>query len=116
MSSSDDEINETSEEPVSSGQTTTVKTGNETTEDNFGLVIRDDKESIQSRILGAFNGWDGYTKFELENGQIWQQSSFGVLRVKMNNPTIIIKKARMSDSYLLKVEGLNSSVRVKRIE
>ena len=115
-SSSDDEINETSEEPVSSGQTTTVKTGNETTEDNFGLVIRDDKKRIQSRILGALNGWDGYTKFELDNGQIWQQSSFGVLRVKMNNPTIIIKKARMSDSYLLKVEGLNSSVRVKRIE
>jgi len=66
--------------------------------------------------LGEFKGWDGYTKFELENGQVWQQSSAGVLRVKINNPTVTIKRSRMSDTYMLKVEGLNSSVRVKRIE
>ena len=84
--------------------------------DNFGLIIRDERESIQSRILGEFKGWDGYTKFELENGQVWQQSSAGVLRVKINNPTITIKRSRVSDTYMLKIEGLNSSVRVKRIE
>ena len=84
--------------------------------DNFGLIIRDERDSIQSRILGEFNGWDGYTKFELENGLVWQQSSAGVLRVKLDNPTVTIKRSRMSDTYMLKVEGLNSSVRVKRIE
>ena len=85
-------------------------------DDNFGLIIRDERESIQSKILGEFKGWDGYTKFELENGQVWQQSSAGVLRVKINNPTITIKRSRVSDTYMLRVEGLNSSVRVKRIE
>ena len=85
-------------------------------DDNFGLIIRDERKSIQSKILGEFKGWDGYTTFELENGQVWQQSSAGVLRVKINNPTITIKRSRVSDTYMLKVEGLNSSVRVKRVE
>ena len=40
-------------------------------DDNFGLIIRDERDSIQSRILGEFKGWDGYTKFNLENGQVW---------------------------------------------
>ena len=84
--------------------------------DNFGLIIRDERESIKSSILGEFKGWDGYTKFELENGQVWQQSSAGVLRVKISNPTITIKRSRVSDTYMLKIDGLNSSVRVKRIE
>ena len=85
-------------------------------DDNFGLMIRDERDSIQSRILGEFKGWDGYTKFNLENGQVWQQSSAGVLRVKISNPSITIKRSRVSDTYMLKVEGLNSSVRVKRVE
>jgi len=28
-------------------------------DDNFGLIIRDERDSIQSRILGEFKGWDG---------------------------------------------------------
>tara|TARA_Y100001970_G_scaffold87306_1_gene110182 strand:+ start:666 stop:1235 length:570 start_codon:yes stop_codon:yes gene_type:complete len=103
---------ESESETVSNNNSSAVSESN----DNFGLIIRDERESIQSRILGEFKGWDGYTKFELENGQVWQQSSAGVLRVKISNPTITIKRTRVSDTYMLKIEGLNSSVRVKRIE
>ena len=85
-------------------------------DDNFGLIIRDDRDQISSKILGVFEGWTGTTKFTLENGQVWQQASFGVLRVKMNNPNIIIKSSILSDTYTLKIEGLNSSIRVKRIK
>ena len=99
-------------ETVSNNDSSEVSESN----DNFGLIIRDERDSIQSRILGEFKGWDGYTKFELEKWQVWQQSSAGVLRVKINNPTITIKRSRVSDTYMLKIEGLNSSVRVKRIE
>ena len=77
-------------------------------DDNFGLIIRDDRDQISSKILGVFEGWTGTTKFTLENGQVWQQASFGVLRVKMNNPNIIIKSSILSDTYTLKIEGLNS--------
>ena len=85
-------------------------------DDNFGLIIRDERDQISSKILGVFEGWTGTTKFTLENGQVWQQASFGVLRVKMNNPNIIIKSSILSDTYTLKIEGLNSSIRVKRIK
>jgi len=34
----------------------------------------------------------------------------------MNNPNIVIKRSILSDTYTLKIEGLNSSIRVKRIE
>ena len=109
---SESEENESENEAVAKSDASEASKSN----DNFGLIIRDERDSIQSRILGEFKGWDGYTKFELENGQVWQQSSAGVLRVKINNPTVTIKRSRVSDTYMLKVEGLNSSVRVKRIE
>ncbi len=41
--------------------------------------VEDETDQITSRILGEFKGWSGYTKFQLENGQIWQQSSEGLL-------------------------------------
>ena len=108
-----DESETTQDEPATENQsnTSTAKS-----DDNFGLIIRDDRDSISSKIAGSFEGWSGTTKFKLENGQVWQQSSFGVLRVKMNNPNIVIKRSILSDTYTLKIEGLNSSVRVKRIE
>jgi len=108
-----DDNETTEEEPTKedSSNTSSAKS-----DDNFGLIIRDDRDSISSKIVGNFEGWSGTTKFKLENGQIWQQSSFGVLRVKMSNPNIVIKRSILSDTYTLKIEGLNSSIRVKRIE
>ena len=108
-----DESETTQEESATENQSNTSASKSD---DNFGLIIRDDRDSISSKIVGNFEGWSGTTKFKLENGQVWQQSSFGVLRVKMNNPNIVIKRSILSDTYTLKIEGLNSSIRVKRIE
>jgi len=105
---------ETTEEETNTENKSNTSTAK--SDDNFGLIIRDDRDSISSKIVGNFEGWSGTTKFKLENGQVWQQSSFGVLRVKMNNPNIVIKRSILSDTYTLKIEGLNSSIRVKRIE
>ena len=77
--------------------------------------VEDETDQITSRILGEFKGWSGYTKFQLENGQIWQQSSEGLLIVRMNNPTVIIKKSFFG-TYNLNVEGVNSTVKVRRIQ
>ena len=77
--------------------------------------VEDEINQITSRILGEFKGWSGYTKFQLENGQIWQQSSEGLLIVRMNNPTVIIKKSFFG-SYNLNVEGVNSTIKVRRIQ
>ena len=77
--------------------------------------VEDETDQITSRILGEFKGWSGYTKFQLENGQMWQQSSEGLLIVRMNNPTVIIKKSFFG-TYNLNVEGVNSTVKVRRVE
>ena len=77
--------------------------------------VEDEINQITSRILGEFKGWSGYTKFQLENGQIWQQSSEGLLIVRMNNPTVSIKKSFFG-TYNLNVEGANSTIKVRRIQ
>ncbi len=77
--------------------------------------VEDETDQITSRILGEFKGWSGYTKFQLENGQIWQQSSEGLLILRINNPTVIIKKSFFG-TYNLNVEGVNSTVKVRRIQ
>tara|TARA_B100001094_G_scaffold141691_1_gene137336 strand:- start:2640 stop:3206 length:567 start_codon:yes stop_codon:yes gene_type:complete len=117
MTSNDDQAEVTeSDENTAETESSENKINKNDSDDNFGLVIRDERDEISSKILGLFEGWTGTTKFTLENGQVWQQASFGVLRVKMNNPNIIIKRSILSDTYTLKIEGLNSSIRVKRIK
>ena len=117
LSSNSDEAEVTaSDEDAAETKSSENKANKIVSNDNFGLVIRDDRDEISTKILGLFEGWTGTTKFTLENGQVWQQASFGVLRVKINNPNIIIKRSILSDTYTLKIEGLNSSVRVKRIK
>lgn len=74
-----------------------------------------DVKKIQSRYKGEFTGWDGKTVFPLENGQVWQQIESGRMAWKATNPMITIKRGFMG-SYMLSVEGVNKTVRVKRIE
>ena len=87
--------------------------------DQFGneRIAQADEEpdQITSRILGEFKGWSGDTEFQLENGQVWQQSSEGLLIVRINNPTVTIKKSFFG-TYNLNVEGVNSSIKVRRIQ
>jgi hypothetical protein len=91
-----------------------------TTESGFGLervegADRKEVKEIRSRYVGDFTGWDGKTVFRLENGQAWQQIESGRMSWKATNPMITIKRGFMG-SYVLKVEGVNKTVRVKRIE
>jgi len=83
--------------------------------DNFGKVIESETNEINSRISGQFNGWDGDTKFNLENGQVWKQSGNGILKVSMNNPKVTIEKG-VFGGFNFSVEGYNSKVKVKRVK
>jgi hypothetical protein len=87
--------------------------------DQFGseriAQVDEEPDQITSRILGEFKGWSGYTEFQLENGQVWKQSSEGLLIVRINNPTVTIKKSFFG-TYTLNVEGVNSSIKVRRTQ
>lgn len=73
-------------------------------------------DRLETRIVGEFTGWRGGTIFELENGQVWQQSEAGAFKVrKIDNPEVVIRRG-MFGSYLLKVKGYGSNVKVERIK
>ncbi len=74
------------------------------------------RNPINSRLKGEFNGWDGAAVFELENGMIWVQDENDKFFIKtMNNPAVLIEPG-MFASWRLSIEGYNKKVRVKRIQ
>lgn len=78
-------------------------------------VIQRVPRKMTSRILGEFKGWRGRTAFELENGQVWQQTAPGEFVVWLTNPVIHIEKGALGVFYL-RVEGFGSQVKVKRVK
>jgi hypothetical protein len=87
--------------------------------DTFGLgnkITNQEPDEIQSMIEGEFTGWTGKTVFKLQNGQVWKQVDPSRKVVfKATNPKVSIRKA-VFGSYRLKVEGLNSTVTVRRVK
>jgi hypothetical protein len=85
-------------------------------EDRTGFRDPVDTDGVVSRIAGEFSGWSGQTQFKLENGQVWEQAESGSMRgVSVDSPAVTIKPAFMG-SWLLKVEGYNQAIRVRRVK
>lgn len=85
-------------------------------EDRIGFYSETTTTSVISRIAGPFTGWDGKTKFTLENGQVWQQVESASLKgVNVDSPAVTIEPAFMG-SFLLRVDGFNQRLRVRRIK
>ena len=105
--------------PISESYTNTSKKKN--IEEEFGLEKvspADAIDTINTSILGEFTGWEKDTIFKLANGQIWKLSSSSsrpVYRRSINNPKVTIKKGFLN-SYKMKVAGVNSTVKVKRVK
>lgn len=72
------------------------------------------ESEVETHMAGAFNGWDGDTIFKLDNGQIWQQSSYGYAYQYAFRPGVSIRKAK--GGYVMKVEGVDKTISVKRLK
>ncbi len=72
------------------------------------------KEKIRARIVGTFEGWDGDTRFHLDNGQVWRQRMQGRWKARMENPEVVIEPNVMG-FYRLRVVEKNRSIGVKRL-
>jgi hypothetical protein len=68
---------------------------------------------IESRIDGEFVGWDGETVFRLQNGQIWQQSSYAYRYHYAYSPRVTI--IRLASGYQMIVEGIEGRLQVQRL-
>ena len=72
------------------------------------------QDVIESRIAGAFEGWDGETVFKLINGQIWQQSSYAYHYSYSYRPEVLIY--RSGGGYKMRVEGVGDYIYVQRVK
>lgn len=85
--------------------------------DAFGLEQLEPPtvQMMKGRLRGDFDGWDGDTKFRLDNGQIWQQRAGGEYdTAKRTQPEVIIEKSRFG--YYLKIVETGRTVGVRRIK
>lgn len=97
---------------VASGQTPMASTPT-AAEDRVGFETAR-REEFSSSIAGTFKGWFGKTKFELENGQVWQQVEDDRFPMTAENPTVMFIPGAFG-SWRMKVQGSNRTTLVKRI-
>lgn len=71
-------------------------------------------DTVESSIDGEFNGWTGETIFKLQNGQIWEQSSYAYWYHYAYSPKVLIYKS--GSVYKMKVDGVDSTINVTRIK
>jgi hypothetical protein len=102
--------------PAAGRDTVVADSGAEAAIDRRGL--RDSSENerpIEARIVGAFDGWDGDTVFELDNGMVWQQTDGRPYQMsELENPVVIIEPGVMG-SWRLRIDGYNARAQVRRI-
>jgi hypothetical protein len=72
--------------------------------------------SIESTIVGRFDGWTPSSRIRLANGQVWRitDGSEAVLEPK-DNPKVRIER-NVFGTMFLHVEGSNNSAKVTRVQ
>ncbi|MFC4932777.1 hypothetical protein [Massilia sp. GCM10023247] len=73
-------------------------------------------KSMESTIVGEFDGWGPNTRIKLANGQVWRviDDSSAVLPRRSN--TRVRVERNLFGTLFLSVEGSNNSAKVRRIE
>ncbi|GAB3453362.1 hypothetical protein GCM10027321_03410 [Massilia terrae] len=104
--------------PVAANAAPTAAT---TAEQNFGIEqvkkkTEDEPKSIESTIVGTFDGWGPNSRIKLANGQVWRivDGSDAVL-TPMQNPKARIER-NVFGTMFLHVEGTNNSAKVRRVQ
>ena len=83
----------------------------------FGLLpgTSDGENKIESRVVGEVKNLRRGARFELDNGQVWQQTEQTNRNYRATNPKVEIKEGFMN-SYRMRLEGLNARIRVRRVK
>lgn len=76
------------------------------------VPVREASNVIESKINGEFNGWEGETKYELTNGQVWKQADSKYKYKYAYMPSAVIYET--TSGMIMEVEGLR--VKVERVK
>ena len=71
--------------------------------------------AIRSRIDGQFNGWNGPTRFRLQNGEIWETSSTRRYDYSAMNPEVEITRNWMG-IHRMRILETGRAINVRRVE
>ena len=69
--------------------------------------------SIESKVDGSFEGWQGDTIVELVNGEVWKQAEYYYQYHYAYMPKALVY--RDGEGYKMRVKGIKRGVRVVRV-
>jgi len=74
-----------------------------------------DSYTIRSKIAGQFSGWNGPTRFPLQNGQVWETKSTRRYSFSAIDPEVEITRNWLG-TYKMRIIDTDKSIYVKRIQ
>lgn len=83
--------------------------------DSSPAVQEVENAAIRSRIDGEFNGWNGPTRFVLQNGQIWETRSSRRYNYSATDPEVEITRNWMG-IYRMRILETGQAINVRRVE
>lgn len=91
-----------------------------TPEQNFGMEAVKQREeapaSIQSTVAGDFSGWGPGSQIRLANGQVWRIVDGSEAILAPGRDTKVTIERNLFGTLFLRVEGSNSSAKVRRVQ
>lgn len=91
-----------------------------TAEQNFGMEAVKQREtqpkSVQSTILGEFDGWGPSSQIRLANGQVWRIIDGSEAVLPRRSDVKVNIERNVFGTIFLRVDGTNSSAKVRRVQ
>ena len=91
-----------------------------TPEQNFGMEAVKQREaqpaSIRSTVVGDFDGWGPGSQIRLANGQVWRIIDGSDAVLPRRKDAAVTIERNVFGTLFLKVDGGNSSAKVRRVQ
>lgn len=91
-----------------------------TPEQNFGMEAVKQREtqpaSIRSTVVGDFDGWGPGSQIRLSNGQVWRIIDGSDAVLPRTKDAAVTIERNVFGTLFLKVDGGNSSAKVRRVQ
>ncbi|VXB80124.1 hypothetical protein [Massilia sp. 9I] len=89
-------------------------------EENFGMEVKKQREaepkSITSTVAGEFQGWGPGSQIRLANGQVWRIIDGSEAVLPRTRDAKVTIERNLFGTLFLKVDGTNSSAKVRRVQ
>jgi len=72
-------------------------------------------KSIETRIDGNFDGWNGNQQIHLANGQVWKVVDGSDDQLNVNNPKVTVQRGLLG-SFFLDIDGAHRMPKVARVQ